>query len=246
MNLLKTALTYAALFGLGAVTSVACFEPELGNPSFRCSPAAATGCPDGEQCCSDDPATVGGKLPNYYGSDDPAYGVPIFSNNNNQLSTQGMCVNTTDLGSPLVNGCPIPCNPKWSDNEVNAICMGTKCCQTQELDPNKDCIFDPMAKRWRAVTGADIFTIDPATMKGLTSWGGLHTTNQDPQGSNCGIFASGGGGTPNKETQDDCIRQLTVADQRGFCYSECPCIEDVCEQKNPDYKLRCTGAPQGA
>ncbi|MFY0537879.1 hypothetical protein [Nannocystis pusilla] len=69
MNLLKTALTYAVLFSVGAVTSVACFEPELDIPSFRCNPAQASaqgdnGCPGDETCCSDDPAAVGGKIPN--------------------------------------------------------------------------------------------------------------------------------------------------------------------------------------
>lgn len=245
MNLLKTALTYAALFGLGAVTSVACFEPELGNPSFRCSPAAGGGCPEGEQCCSDDPAALGGKLPKFGNAAGEAYGTPIFSNNNNQLSTQGMCVNTEGIPSTLVNGCPLPCNPTWSSDEIVAVCGSPVCCQTQELDPNKDCVVDPMTMRWRAVTGADIFLIDPSTKKPLTSWGGLHSTNQDPQGSNCDIFARGGGTTADEDTKNDCIRQLSVANQRGFCYSECPCIEDVCEMKNADYKPRCTGAPAG-
>lgn len=239
MNLLKTALTYAALFGLGAVTSVACFEPELGNPSFRCNPSAGAGCPESEQCCSDDPATVGGKLPNYENVDNAAFGVPIFSNNNNQLSTQGMCVNTEGITTPLVNGCPIPCNPTWDDNERNAVCKGTLCCQTQELDPLKDCILDPTTMRWRAATGADIFVTDPATKKPLTTWGNLHSTNQDPQGNNCVRFASGSGGSPDQATQNDCISQLSVANQRGFCYSECPCVEDACELKNQNPQLKC-------
>ena len=46
LNLVKTALTYVAVFSAGAVTSVSCFEPDLENPSFRCSPKAAAINPD--------------------------------------------------------------------------------------------------------------------------------------------------------------------------------------------------------
>lgn len=235
MNLLKTALTYAALFCVGAVTSVACFEPDLQIPSFRCNPARAfaqgdNGCPGDELCCSDDPATAGGKVPAYHpGQTGDRYGVPLFSANNNPLSTEGMCV--TPIGdSPLGNGCPVPCNPTWDQATINEVCQGAQCCQTQELDPVKDCIM--VDGRWRAVTGAD-------ALAGLTPWGDAHSTNQDPVAAGCTVYANG-----DQKAQRDCIGQLSVANQRGFCYwLGCPCIEDVCEQKNSDYVPRCTGAP---
>ncbi|MFZ6184585.1 hypothetical protein [Nannocystis pusilla] len=239
MNLLKTALTYAVLFSVGAVTSVACFEPELDIPSFRCNPAQATaqgdnGCPGEETCCSDDPATVGGKIPNYYmdGVSNERYGAPLFSDNNNALSTQGMCVKTGDFDSPLINGCPVPCNPKWDTATINEICMGSQCCQTQELDPARDCIM--VDGKWRGANGSDILAM-------RSGWGGQHATNQDPIAAGCTVFAQG-----DQKSLRDCIEQLGVASSRGFCYLlGCPCVEDVCEMKNPDYVPRCTGGAPG-
>ncbi len=235
MNLLKTVLTYAALFCVGAVTSVACIEPELSNPSFRCNPAEAlaagdSGCPNKEFCCSDDPATVGGKVPNYYkdGVNDAKYGTPLFSDLNNSLSTQGLCVELGGFDSPLVTGCPVPCNPAWDAGRISEICGTAQCCQTQELDATKDCIMGGDG-RWHAASGADI-------LAGLTKWGPAHSTNQDPNAAGCTIFA-GGSGNP---AYTDCLGQLSTAGQRGFCYSlGCPCVEDVCDMKNADWKPRC-------
>lgn len=234
MNLLKTVLTYAALFCVGAVTSVACFQPDLQNPSFRCSPAKGGECPDGEQCCSDDPATVGGKKPNYYmdGVNDANYGTPLFSDINNALSTEGMCVATGGFMSPLVNGCPVPCNPTWAAGTIAEICGTAQCCQTQELDATKDCLM--VDGRWRAASGADVIAK-------VSGWGPQHSTNQDPFAEGCTVFSQG-----DNNSLLDCIGQLSVANQRGFCYSlGCPCTEDVCDMKNPDWKPRCGGAPTG-
>jgi hypothetical protein len=240
LNLVKTALTYVAIFSVGAVTSVSCFEPQFGNPSFRCSPSAAAGgaevCPEGEACCSDDPSATGGRLPNYFnGKSDEKYGPPIFSSNNNPLSTSGMCVATGGFQSPFANGCPVPCNPTWSDADTAQICgTGSFCCQMQELDPNKDCIVDPETMKWRAVRGSDIGK-KYNDGRIVTSWGDLHSTNQDPDGANCKIFSAG-----SADAFNDCIAQLTVADQRGFCYGSCPCIDDVCDMKNPGWVSSCT------
>ena len=178
MHLVKTALTYVAIFCVGAVTSVSCFVPEFENPSFRCNPSkAATSdvCPDAEVCCSDDPATTKGRLPNYFnGKNDEKYGTPIFSANNNVLSYSGQCVAIGGFASPLANGCPVPCNPTWTEAQRQLICgAGSVCCPFQALDPARDCVIDPDTNRWRAVRGTDI----PA----LSTWGNQHTTNQDPQ-----------------------------------------------------------------
>jgi hypothetical protein len=239
LNLVKTALTYVAIFSVGALTSVACFEPEFGNPSFRCSPATSPDCPEGETCCSDDPATTGGRLPNYFtGKNDDKYGIPIFSGANNPLSSSGMCVATGGIDSPFANGCPVPCNPTWDDGRRAAICGDAKCCPMQELDPIKDCVLDPMTGKWRAVTGADI-----GAPPKLTTWGNAQTTNQDPFGAQCKVFATSGGTMPVDEAAlADCYTQLSVANQRGFCYQDCPCIEDVCAQKNPGFTPTCGGA----
>lgn len=244
MHLLKTALSYVAIFCVGAVTSVSCFEPEFGNPSFRCSPADDAECPDGQKCCSDDPSTTEGKKPNFFMPMvlNDEYGTPIFSGNNNPLSTSGMCVKTGGFTSPFSNGCPVPCDPTWDASTSAEICGTTsKCCQMQELDATKDCILD--GTTWRAVTGADI----GKNFNGVDeTWGPLHASNQDPVGANCMLFASGGGGGPLNQTAfDDCLDQLTVADQRGFCYdpNKCPCVEDVCAMKNAGYVLKCAAAP---
>jgi hypothetical protein len=252
LNLVKTALTYVAIFSVGAVTSVSCFEPDFGNPSFRCNPAADAECPSGETCCSDDPATVGGKKPNYFAKDgagnpllNDEYGQPIFSGNNNPLSFSGMCVKVGGFTSPFTNGCPTPCNPTWDAATQLEICGNPQmsvCCQAQELDPVRDCVLD--GSTWRAVTGKDI---GPAEAGGLTSWGGAHASNQDPDGKSCEVFASGTG-TFSMDAYNDCVSQLTVANQRGFCYnpSECPCVEDVCDMKNATYTPKCTAAPPAA
>jgi hypothetical protein len=243
LNLVKTALTYVVVFSVGAVTSVSCFEPDLENPSFRCSPAAAVidpdACPGDEVCCSDDAATTQGRLPNYNqppGTQNAKYGIPIFSGDNNSLSVSGMCVKT-GFDTPLVTtGCPVPCNPTWAPGDIAVICGGgVACCQVQELDPLKDCVLDPDTNLWRAVSGTDIGTP-------VTGWGPVHATNQDPQGKNCEVFAAGGTGVINEASLADCYDQLSVANQRGFCFKACPCIEDVCAQKNPGFVPRCGGA----
>lgn len=206
-----------------------------GGPGAACSPADGGDCgPGGAVCCSDDPATPGGRLPNYFNDlDDQTYGPPIFSGViNNELSHWGRCVDVGGFASPFASGCPVPCNPRWSPEQIDDICGAgpTVCCSFTRVDPNKDCVLD--GDRWRAVTGHDI----PA----LTTWGDLHTTNQDPLGASCMQFASGDG-MFDADAFDDCVQQLTVADQRGFCYAAaaCPCAEDLCDMKNPGWVPRC-------
>jgi len=210
-------------------------EPD--NPAGFCKPVAQApeACPQDYICCSDDPATTQGRLPNYFnpGKVDDKYGVPIFSSNNNVLSYSGQCVDIGGFASPLANGCPVPCNPTWAEAQQAEICgVGSTCCPFQVVDPNKDCVIDPVTNEWRAVRGSDI----PM----LTTWGSSHTTNQDPQGKSCTLFASPGG-MLDQEALADCYMQLSVADQRGFCYAkeQCECHEDLCGQKNPGYVLRC-------
>lgn len=215
-------------------------DPDKGEPpniAGPCAPAASDHeCPDNYVCCSDDPATSQGRVPNYFQSDvvDDRYGEPLFSAANNNLSHSGLCVGVGAFSSPFPSGCAVPCNPTWDAATIAEICGTTQeCCAFTEVDPNKDCVLDNGT--WRAVSGNDI----PA----LTNWGPNHTTNQDPDGSSCTILASRGG-TLDPEALNDCIAQLTVADQRGFCLApaECPCREDICAMKNPGYALRCTAS----
>jgi hypothetical protein len=215
-------------------------EEDPGNPAGVCDPSADSLCPTDYICCSDDPATVGGKTPNFFnpGVVDDEYGVPIFSGNNNSLSTWGRCVEVGGFTSPFASGCPVPCNPTWEPARLTEICGTTStCCSFTQLDPAKDCVLDPDTQRWRAVTGKDI----GKEFNGVPEmWGPLHTTNQDPYGTSCMLF-SGPGGMMNQEVFEDCVEQLSVADQRGFCYApaQCPCTEDLCAQKNPDYVPKC-------
>ncbi|MBA3549855.1 MAG: hypothetical protein H0T76_25530 [Nannocystis sp.] len=208
---------------------------ELDNPAGFCQPQAQdpAACPADYICCSDDPATVQGRLPNYYNQQvNEQYGVPIFSAMNNVLSYSGQCVDVGEFPSPLASGCPVPCNPTWSASQQDIICgAGTACCSFQLVDPNKDCVLDPDTSRWRSVRGTDI----PA----LTKWGATHTTNQDPEGKSCTLFATGGV-DPDPMVLADCFKQLTVADQRGFCYASCPCQEDLCDMKNVGWVPRCS------
>ena len=238
MSFVRSVLFHAAIFAFGAVTAVACFGgDDFGNPAFRCAPSdGADACPDSYACCSDDPAAQEGKLPAYRNSAaNDTHGTPLFSEMNNVLSSQGMCVQTEAVGNPLLNGCPVACNPTWSASQITDICGGVACCQTEQVNPDKDCIQDAGTDLWRAVTGADVVT-------GSTGWGGKHETNQDPEAAGCAIFA--GTNDFGNPTYKDCLAQLTVANQRGFCTATCPCIEDLCELKNGTAP-KCSAMPAG-
>ncbi len=218
----------------GTTTATSPTTGELDNPAGFCRPQAQdpAACPADYICCSDDPATTQGRLPNYFNQPlDEQFGVPIFSAMNNVLSYSGQCVDVGEFLSPLANGCPVPCNPTWSASQRTSICgAGTACCPFQLVDPDKDCVIDPDTARWRSVRGTDIPT--------LSNWGAAHTTNQDPDGKSCALFATAGT-DPDPVVLADCFDQLTVADQRGFCYASCPCQEDLCDMKNPDWVPRC-------
>ena len=238
MSFVRSALFHAAIFAIGAVTAVACFQGEdFGNPAFRCAPSdGADACPDSYTCCSDDPAAQGGKLPAYRGvATSATFGTPIFSENNNPISSQGMCVQASAIANPLTNGCPVACNPTWSAADIDTVCGGVSCCQTEEVDPEKDC-FQGGDGVWRAFTGADILT-------GATGWGNKLATNQDPSAMGCATFA--GNADVNDPTFADCLNQLSVANQRGFCNDTCPCVEDLCALKNPGAVPKCSAAPAG-
>ncbi len=204
----------------------------LGFPTAACNPRVDNS-GSGYFCCSDDPAAAAGDLPEY--QEMSSGSTPIFSGFNNALGTSGMCVRTDDipagsgLREPAAAGCPIPCNPTWEADEVDAVCGGDRvCCQTREIHP-EDCIRD--GDTWRPATGEDV-------LAGVSTWApASHRTHQDPSGTGCMTFAGDASGS---EFQS-CVEQLTVADQRGFCMALQPgqgCAGDqesyldACEQIN--------------
>ena len=198
-----------------------------------CNPRQADPCHDfssgvdardtGLICCSDDPAAPGGALPDFAGRGIGGGAAPLFAGANNALGTSGMCIHAKNVEDPLTEtaaaGCPVPCNPTWSDEDVGAVCGGgAVCCQTRLLDP-LDCVMGEDGNL-RPVTGDDIGE--------LTDWNpGAHRTHQDPAGIGCSGLAQG---DMDSEVFRECIRELTVADQRGFCVQAdaCPTLEQPC------------------
>ncbi|MCA9714162.1 MAG: hypothetical protein H6713_28475 [Myxococcales bacterium] len=248
MNLVKSVVIHAVIFGASALLSAACWSVEYGNPAFKCKPSKqGSACPEGYQCCSDDPAAQDGGLPAYPGSS-YAGAAPIFSDNNNVLSQSGMCIQSGSIppeATTLQNGCPIPCNPTWAAADIATVCGGmANCCQTQPLDVALDCVLDPIDGRYRAVRGTDIgqALTRPDGSIVMVNWAtGSHTTIQDPDGVGCRTFTADP--VAASETNLRCYDQLTAADQRGFCDSRaCTCFEDECDMLNPDWVPRCPAA----
>jgi hypothetical protein len=249
---LTTLFVYTSAFVGAGLLATAC-DPTYGVTSFRCDPANPD-CPTdfgtgSYVCCSDDPAALdlddlgAAALPRYAGKS--GSGTPLFSGTNNNLSRSGFCIDTAqvppsaaiqDPGSGF--GCPLPCNPTWSNSDIQTVCgAGTVCCQSVELD-EKDCALDPDlgdSGCWRPVTGNDI---DSNAFDGLktSNWSpSAHVTHQDPNGTGCTAFITASGG--NNQALSACFRRLSVADQRGFCQSGvCPLTDpayrDACERKN--------------
>ncbi|GEM_PF-1264617 len=249
---LKFLVFYGGVFVLGAITATAC-KPDYKTFAFRCSPRQPENCPDGRgddfMCCSDDPAASGGKNPRYLLAQREVGGEtgdPIFSGGRNAASTSGMCVRISEIpvtfaiGDPPATNCPIPCNPKWSGSRVNQVCgVGNVCCQTTELHPT-DCVNDNGT--WRPAVGSDNGV--------LTRWGDQETsqdTSSPGIGAGCTAFA---GGDTTSPAYLDCVAQLSVANQRGFCLPgdvRCPLALpeylDACECMNTPSNPNC--ASQG-
>jgi hypothetical protein len=204
----------------------------LGPAIARCNPRAMSES-EGWRCCSDDPAAPGGVRPEYAGISDGA--PPYFSAANNDVGTSGMCVHVGDVEYALREeaalGCPVPCNPTWADEEVDAVCGAQRvCCQSRALLP-EDCVVDPdllPEEHYRPARGNDIGVRYPDGTP-VTAWSaGAHVTHQDPSGFGCKRLA---GNPPDSELNDneiwlDCVAQLSVADQRGFCVRSEQCVAD--------------------
>jgi hypothetical protein len=196
--------------------------------------ARASDCPRTHECCSDDPAAWNGALPAYR-DDIPNADVPLFSAQNNDYSSSGMCVRLDDvpcgsgLGQPdgsggCTPGCPIPCNPTWSASSIEAVCKGLVCCQTRPIEP-EDCVLD--GDVWRPITGEDV--------PEKSQWRPAdHATHQDPGGRACAEIT--GSNDVSDPAFRSCVDQLGVADQRGYCMPSCPDFvpagPDACERLN--------------
>lgn len=202
-----------------------------GFPVAHCDPTVSGSlAANGYRCCSTDAAAQGGALPDYAGKNIANAGVPYFADANNGLGRWGMCVASADIpaGSGLITeaaeNCPVPCNPTWETSEIDVVCGASRvCCQAHELQP-EDCVQDEDGN-WRPVTGHDI--------GGLSTWApGEHTTHQDPNGTVCSSL-----GPPTSPEFIDCVRQLTVADQRGVCMSLA--VGQGCPLQQPGYQSAC-------
>jgi hypothetical protein len=176
-------------------------------------------------------------LPDYEPGDIPGAGTPLFSFRNNEVGMSGLCVRTDDIpvGFSLFEppGCPIPCNPTWNTADIAAVCGGEtfNCCETQVLDED-DCVFDETLQRFRPANGQDALD----SLAGGDRWRPTeNSTHQDPAFDGCELLA---GGDRSADAFVDCVAQLGVADQRGYCMSvpACPSeletFVDACETLN--------------
>ncbi len=203
----------------------------LGYP-LGCDPTTDPGI-NGYRCCSDDPTAAQGLAPDYQGKSIPNAGVPYFSGANNSLSRTGQCIRVVDLaGQGLLEeaaaDCPIPCNPTWPGETISDVCGPARfCCQTRAIEP-EDCIMDPGTGLFRPVTGDDI-------VAGLTLWRPEdHATHQDPNGDGCLAVANGNN---QSDVFLDCVEQLNVANQRGFCMALAG--GQICPHEQPGYVDAC-------
>jgi hypothetical protein len=235
VKMLRLVLINGAAMGLGAMVATSCIGVDYPLVAFRCQPNQESNCPDTHFCCSDDPAAVGGAKPNYVGKGIDDGAMPYFSGESNGLGRSGMCVRTDDIaGQGLMElaaaNCPIPCNPTWSDAWIDDVCGTARvCCQTVELEQN-DCVMDQSTGMFRPINGDDIGV--------LSAWRPAdHSTHQDPNGATCSALAGGN----TSDAYLDCVRQLSVADQRGFCMAlgagvACPTEQvgyvDACTARN--------------
>lgn len=190
-------------------------------------------------CCSDDPATARGLVPDYQairvdGTDPADFGDPLFSGARALFSEWGQCVIPNFAPENVdLRTCPRPCNPRWSQERIQAVCSPTSdfpasCCPTIPTVP-EDCVF--IDGRWRAIRGTDV----ASPVDWITDSPG---TRQDPELSGCHDWATLPDGRVDPERLRDCVDQLTAADGRGACGSgDCPGSDsdlvDPCEAMNP-------------
>jgi hypothetical protein len=153
---------------------------------------------------------------------------------NNALGRTGRCVRREEIpgGYGLIEagavGCPVPCNPTWTQGEIDEVCgEAASCCQTVELD-EADCVLDEDLGCYRPARGDDIFDLGDPWDKDA------HETHQDPELRACTELAEG-----DQEALEDCLRQLSVADQRGYCMFLNTGMGETCGVDREDYVSPC-------
>lgn len=236
--MLRFVLVNGGAIGLGAIVGTSCIGVDYPLVAFRCNPRQENNCPATHFCCSDDPAAEEGNKPDYTNRSIPdPVGAPYFSGANNNVGTSGMCVRVDDIqGQGLQDlaalNCPIPCNPTWDAEWIDDVCGPARvCCQTVAIEA-PDCVQD--GGSFRPVDGNDI--------GGLTSWRPAdHATHQDPNGDGCLGLA---GGDNTSSIFQDCVRQLSVANQRGFCMALG--AGQTCPTDQPTFVDACTSLNGGA
>jgi hypothetical protein len=244
-HILRFVVVNGLALGLGAAVATSCIKVNYPTVAFRCNPRQPDNCPETHFCCSDDPSTADGELPGYTGKS-ISNSTPLYADAANRAGNSGMCVNRDDIPAglgllaPEAANCPIPCNPTWSAADIETVCGELRvCCQTVELG-DKDCVLPDGETQWRPVTGADIGSM---SVSPVSSWSpAAHDTHQDPNGTVCSATAGCVGEACKGNTAfAECIRHLTVADQRGFCMGlgmgqSCPTAadtyQDACELKS--------------
>lgn len=188
---------------------------------------------DGWICCSDDPAALGGGLPDYPFVDGDV-GAPLFSADKNDASSFGLCGQEPDkprqignrIGETIDGYCPPPCNPTWTEDEIGHVCGSFSiCCQSVSIEED-DCFFD--GDIWRPIRGTDM--VDPEDWANLPKG-----TRQDPDLTQCRNYAEGA--DDYEVAIRACVDALTAADQRGFCVVDqgpdyCGQVEDPCAAMN--------------
>lgn len=201
-----------------------------------CDPRGFTaGRRDDYLCCSDDPSAADGLVPDYesLALPDGVGSSPLFAGDRASWSAWGQCTikgfeeRNSDLG-----GCPRPCNPRWSAERIALVCQrpGDLCCPTIPTQAT-DCVF--VDGRWRAIRGSDLASPEAWIVD-------EPGTRQDPALDGCGDWATVDG-RHDVSRFADCVKQLSAADQRGFCVPDtegsCPGSEaietvDPCEARN--------------
>ncbi len=88
-SVIRFVFWYGLAAGVGATVATSCIGVNYPTVAFRCDPRQPNNCPESHFCCSDDPATEDGALPEYAGKN-IAGGTPYFSGVNNALGSQGM------------------------------------------------------------------------------------------------------------------------------------------------------------
>ena len=228
---------FGTTFVVSLLVGVACHVPWV-EGSHLCQPSSSKPdkrCPDDEICCSDDPAALDfsrsrrTRTPSIRGPRRLRHSLVLGRPKRRQLLRR---VHQIGDWVALPSGCPVPCNPSWDSDSVDAICgTGTFCCQTLEVDGVGLRVRIPRSVT--RVAGDQFWRRHHGTRGGLdaTSW--FCERALDPARSRRATSARRGSwASPTRSSTDAsatagdvqvaCLRRLGVANQRGFCIIRWP------------------------